>query len=415
MQKNFWKKLITAGIVLAAAVSMVGCAKKKPQGLNAERGTNYKFDFVNYLDFSLYGTEGNGFVEVKPKDISVDDFDTEDDYIAVKKVLDAMSLYLIPGNPDGVTSYLDVEPNTGLKNGDVITFSIKDSFKADLSSISFNTEPFQYQVSGLPDPTSLNLFDETSVTFYGLSGTKEVYALKKDNGNIPSDILKHLEYTIVPDGDTLKQSKTILEVTADMDKDFLTTGDDPCYTIDVFLGKRGYAAETKAEKVLMNVVDPIDFTKISPDAVATALYTFLNGQELKRGDESYTLSNIASIQQVKATEGSYDPYSYYITYYVESKGDRILLRSSVRMVEVAGTIQILTPQTTLTAEHTDDKYATQAYENATLIYSFVTDPSQIAEDPTASADTITDDVTVTPTPSIDASAEPTASASASAN
>ena len=107
------------------------------------------------MDIHLYGYNGAGFLEVQPKDFSVKDFSEEADYIAVKKAIDSMNLYLIPGAPD-TTSYLNVDKATDLSNGDVITFSLKDSYKGDNSAVSLNTEPFQLLISGHGDPTEIN-------------------------------------------------------------------------------------------------------------------------------------------------------------------------------------------------------------------------------------------------------------------
>ena len=379
-----------------AAIDSLGGGESKPPTLNADRGTDYKYDFINYMDIHLYGYNGAGFLEVQPKDFGVKDFSEEADYIAVKKAIDSMNLYLIPGAPD-TTSYLNVDKATDLSNGDVITFSLKDSYKGDNSAVSLNTEPFQLLISGLGDPTEINLFDETSVEFYGLAGTDEVYANILNNGNLPKEFTDHAQYTITPDSTPLEADKTILDISVDMDKDWLDEND--YHTVDVYLGKNKYKADTTGEKVLMTVLDPIDFGKDNTQKIAEAMFNAIRDTDSGKG-----IQQIGSVQQLDSSSGSYDPYTYTVVFQTDSISAPYQ-RCNIRMVNLNGDYKILSVSD---PSSTNSENMTEPLTGMQVLTSYYVEPTP---DPSASADAENTEATAEPT----AVAEETAAAETTEN
>ena len=365
----------------AAIDSLVG-GESKPPTLNADRGTDYKYDFINYMDIHLYGYNGAGFLEVQPKDFSVKDFSEEADYIAVKKAIDSMNLYLIPGAPD-TTSYLNVDKAEDLSNGDVVTFSLKDSYKGDNSAVSLNTEPFQLLISGLGDPTEINLFDETSVEFYGLSGTDEVYANILNNGNLPKEFTDHAKYTITPDSTPLEADKTILDISVDMDKDWLDEND--YHTVGVYLGKNKYKADTTGEKVLMTVLDPIDFGKDNTQKIAEAMFNAIRDTDSGKG-----IQQIGSVQQLDSSSGSYDPYTYTVVFQTDSISEPYQ-KCNIRMVNLNGDYKILSLSD---PSSTNSENMTEPLTGMQVLTSYYVEPTP---DPSASADAENTEATAEPT------------------
>ena len=330
MLKRFF--LLTLSLFM---IFISGC-KKKPKEVdpNADRPTNFTYDFVDFLNVKLYGSEGTGFLEITPKEFNVDNFSSEQEYIKVKRAIDSLSLYCIPGDQD-TQSYLYIDKPEGLSNGDLVTIGIKDSYTGDLSEASLNTSPYIFTINGLTEPKQINLFDETSVYFYGLANTGEVNVIKHTGGNIPKEILDNIEYDIVPDETPLKAGKTVLRISATLNNDFLTQGEIPYYTTSIYLGKNKYAADLETEKVLMNVSSPIDFEKANKRKIAEKLFEEIS---LTEGGEG--IMQVGSIQQIDSEEGSFDPYTYTVIFSAMGS-EKTTKRATVRMVEADGDIQVL--------------------------------------------------------------------------
>ena len=383
-----------------AVIDSLGSGESKAPNLNADRGTDYKYDFINYMDIHLYGYNGAGFLEVQPKDFSVKDFSAEADYIAVKKAIDSMNLYLIPGAPD-TTSYLNVDKAEGLSNGDIVTFSLKDSYKGDVSDVSLNTEPFQLQITGLGDPTEINLFDETSVEFYGLSGTDEVYANILNNGNLPKEFTDHAQYTVTPDSTPLEADKTILDISVTMDKDWLDEND--YHTVDVYLGKNKYKADITGEKVLMTVLDPIDFGTDNTQKIGEAMFNAIRDTDGGKG-----IQQLGSVQQLDSSSGSYDPYTYTVVFQTDSISAPYQ-KCNIRIVNLHGDYKILSISD---PSSTDPESMTEPLTGMQVLTSYYVEPTP---DPSASADAENAAATAEPTAEPTAAAEETAAAETTEN
>ena len=373
------KKIFILLITTVCILSLGACSKEKeetPPPLNYQRGTNYKFDFVNYITATAYGANGQGVLDIRPKDFSVDDFETEEDYILMRKTIDSLCLYIVPGKEQ--TSYLQATKTTDLSNGDIVTISIKDTYSGKGYGADINLEPFSFEISGLTDGIEINLFDESSVQFYGLSGTTEVYPYIKKGGNVPSEIMDNIEYSIKADSTQLTAGKTILTISAQLNSDFLNSGDDPYYTTDIYMKRHDYVAADQTEKVLMTVLDPIDFTKVKQDDVAGALYQALENEQIKKNGKEYKLDSIATLQQLKSSQGAFDAYGYTVTALAsnEEEASQICIRSTVRMVKLDNTILVISNSH---PENVQDDFCYSAYDSHNMIINYT---AQYAQEPT---------------------------------
>ena len=360
-------------------IGLQACGEMKEAcTINCERNeAEYDYDFKDFLDIAIYGIEGKGFVEVTTKDLSVNNFTSEADYIAVKKALDALKLSFVIGKTE--TSFLDVTPYENLKSGDIVTLSVKDTFKGDLGNLKMNLSPYQFVVPPLNQAQEINLFDDTSVLFYGLEGTSEVRYLKRSTGNLPEELLRHITYEITPDSGNLVADKTILTIKASMDQDFLLNEQNPYYTLDIYLGKHGYYADTQTDKVLMTVVSPIDWSTISSEEAASAIYQAINNSELSKNGTRYYVGNIATIQQQAATRGAADRFSYITTFYAEGGNERSCVQANVRMIKIGNNYEVLN---VTNPRFTSEKYCTgeESVSGATILYNFLLNAGEISGD-----------------------------------
>ena len=387
------------------AALLLPSACSKDESLNADRGTDYAYDFTQLVDVTLYGSEGNGFVEIKPKDLSVEDFPSESDYISVRRAMDSLGLYVGPDT--SIATYLTVEPNEGLSNGDIITISVRSGWQNPVPNLSLNTEPYQVEIVGLQEPNVLNLFDESSVEFYGLSGTTSVYAYKKNGGIVPATILEPLNYQITTTDSTLETGRTILEIQAELDEDFLMEGDDPAFTSDRYFGRMGVSAELTGEKVLTTVVSPIETNTIDRADFGSAIIDWLNRQEIVIGnnDTPFTVEAISNIQQNNGTSGSFDPYTYTVIFYGNVNGEKQYVSVDLRIVELHN--QYIIAESRSQYSVLSEEVALTPRQNSTIIINYENQIEENIEPVNGEGGETTPDSTTTPEPSDSATPEAT--------
>lgn len=303
--KRIGKILICFLVLFMGLGTLAGC-QKEPESTNINdlRDRSHKYDITQFVDLKLYGSEGKGFMEITPANITVDDFESEEEYIAVKKAVDMLKLYCIPGN-ETHESNLIVRPKEGLSNGDVVIIGVKDGISAEELGIDIGLDPFQLEVAGLGDPAELNFFDPINVEFWGLEGTNELHFEKQLTHNLPEEVMEYLEYSVKMDTPTAEEGRSILSVHAELNKDFLNKADNPYYTTDIYLGKMGFSAKTDSEIVLRNVAHPMDLSQEDTRLLGLALL-----EAAKNSETGKDINNVASIQQESEPE---DPYQYLIT------------------------------------------------------------------------------------------------------
>lgn len=360
------KFFLTLCVLLLCSLCLTACSSDEEDGtLNSGRGTDYQYDFLQLIDIKLYGSEGAGFIEVSPKDLSVDDFDSESEYIAVMRAVESLGLYVGPDSTK--TTYLTVSPNGGLSNGDVVTLSI-EGFDGTISGITLNLESYSFVVSGLGTATVVDLFDSSIVTFFGLEGTTEVYYQINDGSSLSSEILDNLVYTVSTTATSLEEGKTILDVTATLDETFLTTGDDPAYTTYVYFGRRGMLASQTSEKVLMTVISPIDFDEVDSEALMESLISYLNSQTITLSGQEVIFKSLGTLQQYYESSNSYNPYTYTITFTVEVEGEERCLSVDLKIVELDGEYLIL--ERSGNYKTATSAYCSSAFTEMTMIINF---------------------------------------------
>lgn len=333
------KKIIVS---LVSLLIFTGCTSTD---INKERGTEYKYDFVDLMDVKLYGSEGYGFIEVRPKDISMNDpmFESEEEYIAVRKALDQLGLYVGPDKK--VSSYLEVTPNSNLKNGDMVTFSFKSGFNGDLGGLSINLEPYNWIIQDsegnglLKEPKKFDLFNSDSVMFYGLKGTNLTYAKKLGANSIPEDVLNNIEYTSTVGTNEMEAGKTVIKVQAKLNDEFLTQGDNPAFDTQTYFGRMGYLVDLESEKVLQNIAEPIDVQNLTLDQknkLTALILDYLNTQEITINNKTYTVDMIATLQQYNSANGSYDPYNFYVTFMGKYGNERTCIMTTLKIATLNG-------------------------------------------------------------------------------
>ena len=338
-------------LLLAVSLMMlIGCAGK-PEA-NKKRGTNYEFDFVDYIDIQEYGENGNGYIEVTPKDISLEDFYSEEEYIKVKHDLDNMNLVFQNGRYESTA--LKISKTEGLSNGEIITLKVgmkKENLQSDI-----NIEDYEYQVMGLKESQPVDLFGSDLVTFF-VTTEGNVWYHVKDNKNLPAELIENIKYTIRYDG-AAELNKSILQVEADMDETFLK--ESGYFSLPVFLAKHDLKAELASEKVLTNLVEPIEFSSASSSAIESELYE-------KIGEQETDLSKICNVQQLERQKVA-EPYTYYVTYYNTTDGERQYFRRAVILLGVDGEYVVYKLGG---RESTQEQFAKSAFDNAEILLDFM--------------------------------------------
>lgn len=301
-------KITKTLLSLCMCFGLVGCSFNKEPELNADRGTDYKYDFAQFLDAELDGSNGHGFLIIKPKELEVSDFESEEEYITIKKAIDGLKLTYDPDEPNADT-YLEVSPSTDLSNGDIVTLSIGSGYSGNATELSINTEPYQFEIKDLSDPKELDIFDTSSLALLALNdGTNSIYPVKIEDGVLTDEMLDQINYTATTEDSKPQVGKTIINVTAsivplvDEDNNPLST------SLSTWFGKQGYVIQTEGEKVLREFATTITFTEKNKETAAKKLYTALK-------EDDPALLSVANIQQVNATNSSYNPYVYTVTYY----------------------------------------------------------------------------------------------------
>ena len=311
------RKILLTVFVLLLCLS--GCTGGKVP--NKKRGTNYKYDIVDFLDISAFGENGNGYLEIYPLDIAAQDFETDEDYIAVKKDLNAINPEYITGGLNRNSSikvWKGKEEAANLSNGDMVTIEFKYSKNKLFSDL--NIESYDYVITELEELDELDLFDEDLVTFY-TDGEKVNYILHK--GVIEDDIADHLIYTVTPYDSEMEVGKTIMKITASMDQEYLE--ENNCVDTAMYLARNRWKAKYETEVVLNHKAASVDFGSIAPEAVRDALYNRI-------WTEEPNLGAICSLQKTEAQTRSED--SYTVVYRCVQEGENRYYSRALKMVMV---------------------------------------------------------------------------------
>lgn len=336
--------LLLAGI-MSASLFLSGCGSRKENKVpNADRGTSYQYDMMDYLNVECFGPDGKGIIQVVPKDYTAEDFSDEKSYIAVKKYMDYLNLSYVPGE-DNSASHIYIDRTQGLSNGDIVTIGVStaNNFTYD-TDLSINTENYQYVVSGLTDGKDIDLFNDDSVCFYGLEGTTSVGWVKSRNtSTLPQEIQDNISYTAVlgSQGSTeLREKEAIIEVTAALDQNFLMSAEPPYYNSDIYMLKHDYNYSLSEETVLDTVISPISFGEMINPQVEDALMEKFSGQTVNTYSNTYAIDRIGNIQQQNGASGL-NAFTYLVTFHGAAEdGTQHAFRASMMIEDINDLILI---------------------------------------------------------------------------
>lgn len=304
-------KILTSVVMMLSVISTTGCSSGEYQ-LNKERNTGYTFDIVDYLDFNVFGENGDGYLEITAKDISAQDFETDDDYIRVRKDLDTLNPYYVTnGDSSGIkVSYVqyansDEDGDVGLSNGDIVSIQFNLDDEEKYSDI--NTENYEYKIENLEEELdTIDLFGEDFVTVYG-DQDGALHLNKEDNSY---DFTKYLNYVYQANTKELEANKTVVDLTVDLLDSFKAENQ---YTdINEYLAKE-YSLKTNdsGSVVLSSVATPVTFGNV----LTTDLYNTLFNAISKNtdSDKDPYVSTLISIQKTEREQASL-PYECMVVY-----------------------------------------------------------------------------------------------------
>lgn len=402
--KTLVNKVAKALIAVVMAFGTSGCVRnivRKPQATyvpNANRSTNHKYDFIDYLTITTWGADGDGYISVTPRDISASDFSDEQSYIDVTE--DLKTLGIVYGQDVG--TYVTLSQSSGLSNGDVVTISVGSS--GNKLRTDMNTEPYEYTVAGLGDAESVDLFSSDIVTIYGTRENDLFAYIHTDNTAIPAELTKHLVYTLETDSESLTVGKTIVNATASLDDDFMQNNGYSSLTD--YLAKHNLQGDVSKEVVLRTIVDPIDFTTIDAGTLMSALYDKISASDTN-------LSRVCSVQRRASETNNDSSYAYMITYFDMVDNSPVYYRARAVVHDIDGTFVVQSMDSAQNASRDVMISPVQGYE---VCVTFVSDADFNAAAPSVETPEPTPETTATPTPeaTVTATAAPT-SAPASSN
>lgn len=359
-------KILCATLCL---VSVTGCkmrtqtsAKQKPgYVINEKRdASGYKYDWIDFIDYTIYGSDGTAYIEVKPKNLKSSDFESDEDFIEIQALIEELNLNYSPSATNNNASKLSVSPSTNLSSGDVITLALKSSID---SSLGIYTAEYEIRVPELESSKTIDLFSDDLVTFYGVDGVVEAYyQVTGSKITYPEELLNNLEYSISLTNVTeIEKDKTVVKVTASLNEDF---ADDNGYTsLAYYLNKLGYSVDTTERQVVIhNIAKQINFNTVKSADVVSALFDAIEAAEISTDGKS-NLNQICAVHRL--SKDSKDANAYYVVYQdMNSDGEVFYFRRQFRAVDLNDQIIILS---LLNSEQTREEFATTPYENGEIV------------------------------------------------
>lgn len=354
------KKISKLLFVLIILISLCACRDRRGKEPNDGRGTDYKYDFINYLDITTYGQDGDGYIEITTKEISIDNFDNEADYIAVKRDLESFNFNFIQGNRD--PQNFTISKTSGLSNGEVVTITPKQSMEI---RSDMNIEAYDYVVEGLGESKNIDLFSSDLVLFYALNdGTYGVYV--KNNPSYDECLRDNLVYKITTKDKPIP-GQAVLSVTVDLDSDFLKK--EGCNDITIYLAKHNLSAELETEKVLNLLIEPIDVTASNSITIESALYKGI----MKVEENLLKICNLQQLERQRATE----PYTYIVVYSISRNGVVEYRRRDIKLININDEYQVIEVGS---SSIVTDTYTTQAFEGGNMLIDYmIAEPVEVVE------------------------------------
>lgn len=391
-------KLLKAALAVMMALSTSGCVRNLVRGNeeehipNENRGTDYDYDFVDYLTITTWGADGDGYLSITARDISASDFKSEQDYIDVSDDLKALGI-VFGQTVQNVTA----SKTSGLSNGDIVTISVGNSGGNKLRT-NMNLEDYEYTVSGLGEATQIDLFSSDIVTMYGTRENAMFAYVHNDGSTVPKELTDNLTYSFSANADDYQVGKTIIDASVELNTKFAT--DNGYSSLTDYLAKHNLAADESTEFVLKEIIDPIDFSNIDSGALMSALYDAISADDP-------SLSPVCSVQYSTSDNQSVSAYSYMVTYYDLVDNTPVYYRTRAVIHYVGDTFVVQSMDSPQSSNVNSMLQPIQGYE---IGAAFVTEDDLNTLAPAADA-TPEPTPASTTTPSPEATAAPTASAS----
>lgn len=400
------KKIITLLTCVLAIFSLTGCVgirsnktsteKKQDEDYvindgRTEAASEYQYDWIDLIDIGVYGTNGNAFVEITPKDLKAGDFESDADFIAIKTEVSELNLNYVGQGTDNANSNsgITVDWSYNLSSGNVITISLneEDAF----SGLSVYKGDYEYRVGQLKETVDLDLFSTDNVIFYGLEETNEVSYYITENSKLKevTGLVNNIKYKITSNDTTVVADQTVLNVEASVDSKFL---DEVGYsTFELYLAKEGYRPTSlTTQLVLHNIAKVVDFSKKElTDELKEALENAIVSAENGNGDgEGNEFSAICSIQKLARDK---DNYTFTVVYRdTNSEGNVAYYRRSIKIVDLNNRILLLSMDS---QEKSSEEFATNPYTDGNIVFTYV-DEVQSEEEVEVQEETPSEDTEV---------------------
>ena len=356
------KKILSVLTVLLVLTALSAC------NANQGRGDKYTYDFKDFMNIEIFGPEGEAYIQITPKEYSVADFSSEEEFIKVKKVIDQLNLYYIPGA--NTSGGIVVTKGDHIKTGDMITIKLNTSLlsneKVSLAqSIDLNIEQYDYVVEKLPETKKIDLFSTDIVNFYGLITNEIVYVVNKDNTSISDEIKNNLIYKVTLSDKEIKEGQTIMTVQTGLKDELIQSNN--YYNLRIYYAKHNLSVEYSTEKVLNKIVKPIDFDNLndkSKELIRKTLYKYI------KDNVDYNVENIANIQQLTSQKDN-DPYKYYVIFTtLDAENVQRVYRSEIKLLQISDEqLEILSFEK---VENIPETYLDTNYNGATRLVDFMT-------------------------------------------
>ena len=339
--KRLTKKILTTSLVALMIVGLSACKEKEPEG------PIYDYDFTDYLDISYVGPNEFADLEISLKEIDSDDFDSDTEFIKIKKFMTNLFPYVVASKTSEIT------------NGDVIQVGISSEYTEGTGDLNINLEVHSFEVNNLPDAVYYDLFDNDTVTFYGLEGTSDVLYKVNQKSTLSQNIKDNLSYTVTIDTDEVEAKVSVMSIKATLKDSFLKT--TKYSDTETYFKSLGYIVDLEGEKALKETVSYKDFEQLTDKEL---IKEQLSEKIKEQGDiDGYTFSEISNVQKTQKA------YTYdIVTKYVN--GDKVAyVEFETKLAYLNGEIKYLSFNKLKTI---NERFATEALDNCELLFTFDT-------------------------------------------
>ena len=169
---------------------VIDYSKMSVEEINKYRKEQYKYDFIDFISHKFSGADKIGYIEeIYLKEFNQEDFENEDEYIKIKKVLK--------------DAKISVSKSTELSNGEIVNLTIDTGGKR---SSLINLTSYPLKVSGLIEGNYLD-FKKISYNVYLLESIEQAKKKHKENNSYSMDVASVVS---VEDSDiTLEQAGSV--------------------------------------------------------------------------------------------------------------------------------------------------------------------------------------------------------------